>query len=379
MPAPTVYFTGPREVEVRETPVADPGPGEVAVDATVSAISSGTELLLYRGEVDRELAADETLDPLSGSFEYPFPYGYATVGTVRAVGQNVDPAWAGETVIAFHPHAGDFAVAVDAVSRVPDGIDPETAVFLPNVETAVTLALDGEPAVGERVVVVGQGVVGLLTTAVLAGFPLSELVTTEYRPFRRERSTAMGADRSLHPETVDPPTLFASSDAGSGADRVDATGAVSPEASPEPPSAADDSDAGADGAGADDGSGPTRADLTYELSGNPAALDGAVDLTGYGGRVVVGSWYGTKPTELSLDGRFHRSRIELRASQVSTLAPERRGRWTVDRRLATAWRRLRTIGTERLITHRFPVAEAPAAYDLLDREPDETLQVLLTY
>jgi len=372
--APTVFFTGPRDVEVRETQVADPGPGEVAVDATVSAISSGTELLLYRGEMDRELAADGTLDSLSGSFEYPFPYGYATVGTVRAVGPNVDPAWVGETVIAFHPHAGDFAVAVDAVSRVPDGIDPETAVFLPNVETAVTLALDGEPAVGERVVVVGQGVVGLLTTAVLAEFPLAELVTTEYHPLRRERSEAMGADRSLHPEAVDPGTALGGGTAAPAA----ATGAVSPEAAPSPASAAAGPGTGADGGDAADAR-STRADLTYELSGNPAALDGAVDLTGYGGRIVVGSWYGTKPTELSLDGRFHRSRIELRASQVSTLAPERRGRWTVDRRLATAWRRLRAIDTERLVTHRLPVAEAPAAYDLLDREPNEALQVLLTY
>ncbi|WP_435064615.1 oxidoreductase [Halobaculum sp. EA56] len=363
MPARTVYFTGPGEVEVRESTPADPAPGELAVEATVSAISPGTELLLYRGEMNPETAADETLDSLSGSLTYPFPYGYATVGTVTGVGPGVDPDWYGETVLAFHPHASEFVVDVDAVSRVPDGVPPERAVFLPNVETAVTLALDGEPAVGERAAVFGQGVIGLLTTAVLSSFPLDSLVTVECLQTRRRLSTAMGADRSVPPAELDPATLFATgaSEPGGGARFGSGSGPGSP----------------ADGR--DAASGPDRADLTYELSGNPDALDDAVATTGYAGRVVVGSWYGTKPAELSLDGRFHRSRIELRASQVSTLAPERRGRWTVARRLATAWRRLGDIATDRLVTHRIPVDEAPRAYRLLDERPDEAVQVLLTY
>ncbi|WP_348612812.1 zinc-dependent alcohol dehydrogenase [Halobaculum rarum] len=365
----TVYFTGPGEVAVQETNVPDPGPGELVVEATVSAISPGTELLLYRGEMNPETAVDETLPSLSGSFSYPFPYGYATVGTVTAVGPEVDPAWRGETVLAFHPHASEFVVGVDAVSRVPEGIPPERAVFLPNVETAVTLALDGEPAIGERAVVFGQGVIGLLTTALLSSFPLAELVTVDPIASRRDRSEAMGADRSVDPDAVDPASLFAD---GPGSDRAGDPSATQPSGSvtATPQTGADDRD---------ESRWPGRADLTYELSGNPAALDDAVDATGYDGRVVVGSWYGTKPTELSLDGRFHRSRIDIRASQVSTLAPERRGRWTVGRRLATAWRRLREIDTDRLVTHRLPVAEAPDAYDLLDRRPAEALQVLLTY
>ncbi|MFC7070557.1 zinc-dependent alcohol dehydrogenase [Halobaculum lipolyticum] len=337
---------------MRETAVADPGPGELAVEATVSAISPGTELLLYRGEMNPETAADETLSSLDGSLTYPFPYGYATVGEVRAVGPDVDPAWHGETVLAFHPHASEFVVGVDAVSRVPDGVAPEAAVFLPNVETAVTLAMDGEPAVGERAVVFGQGVVGLLTTALLSAFPLERLLTVECHPARREASRAVGADRSVPPDDLDPASPFGAATA----------------ADPAVPTAGREESRDAD-----------RADLTYELSGNPDALDDAVAATGYGGRVVVGSWYGAKPVELSLDGRFHRSRIELRASQVSTLAPERRGRWTTDRRLATAWRRLRRIDTDRLVTHRLPVTEAPEAYRLLDEEPEEALGVLLTY
>ncbi|UIP00463.1 oxidoreductase [Halobaculum sp. CBA1158] len=359
MSSRTVFFTGPREVEVRETNVPDPGPGELAVEALVSAVSPGTELLLYRGEMNPDLAVDETLDSLSGSLTYPFPYGYATVGVVTAVGPDADPAWRGERVLAFHPHASEFVVDTDAVTRVPEGIAPEEAVFLPNVETAVTLSLDGEPAVGERAVVFGQGIVGLLTTAILSSFPLEELVTLDYHQSRRRRSERLGADRCLDPADADPATLFATA--------TDADGSADSPVAATPESAAGDADA------------PDRADLTYELSGNPAALDDAIDATGYGGRVVVGSWYGSRPAELSLDGRFHRSRIELRSSQVSTLAPERRGRWTTDRRLTTAWRRLRDIDTDRLRTHRLPVEDAPEAYDLLDREPNEALGVLLTY
>lgn len=344
-----VYFTAPHEVAVRETSVSDPDPDELVVEASVSAISPGTELLLYRGEVSPETAADETLESLGGSFSYPFPYGYATVGTVTGIGADVDPEWRGETVLAFHPHASEFTVGVDAVCRVPDGISPEQAVFLPNVETAVTLVHDGEPALGERAVVVGQGVIGLLTTAILSTFPLEELVTVEIHDSRRELSTALGADRSVSPSTTDLATLFdPSTDSLTSAAR----------------------DTAAD---------PGRADLTYELSGNPAALDDAIAATGYDGRVIIGSWYGTKPATLSLDDRFHRSRIDLRASQVSTLAPERRGRWSVSRRLQTAWRRLRDIETERLVTHRLPVSDAPEAYDILDDDPASAVQVLLTY
>ncbi|QLG49942.1 zinc-dependent alcohol dehydrogenase [Natrinema halophilum] len=354
MTAQSVYFTGPRRVEVREKTVPDPGPDELAVTATVSAISSGTELLLYRGEMNPEIAADETLESLSGSFTYPFRYGYAVVGTVTAVGANVDPAWRDETVLAFHPHASEFVVGVDEVCVVPTDVSPTAAAFLPNVETAVNLVLDGEPRIGERAVVFGQGVVGLLTTALLAETPLSSLVTVDCYENRRRLSETFGADRSLDSERADP-----SAAVRERAGPPDRPGKPSGRLEWEPP--------------------PQRADLTYELSGNPTALDAAIDATGYGGRVVVGSWYGTETAELTLDGRFHRSRIRLISSQVSTIAPERRGRWNVARRLATAWRRLEAVETDRLITHRIPIEDAPEAYAMLDERPQEAVQVLLAY
>lgn len=331
MTARAVTFTGPGKVSVEERSVPDPGPEEVRVDATVSAISPGTELLVYRGDVDRSVAADETLDALDGSLTYPIEYGYATVGDVTATGSAVSDLH-GKQVLAFHPHASEFVVAADSVVPVP-ALAPETAALLPNAETAVNLALDAEPAVGERAVVFGQGVVGLLAMRLLSEYPLETLATVEPHARRRTISETLGADRSVAPADATRDRLF-------------------------------------DGA---------AADLAVELSGNPAALDTAIDLTGYAGRVVVGSWYGTKPAELSLDSRFHRSRIELVSSQVSTIAPDRRGRWDKDRRLTTARNYLRRVETESLITHQLPVSEAGRAYELLDGHPDEAIQVLLCY
>lgn len=331
MTARAVCFTGPGEVAIREQSVPEPGPDEVRVRATVSAISPGTELLVYRGDIEQGVAADESIDALSGSLSYPVEYGYATVGEVIAAGSEATQL-RGRQVLAFHPHASEFVVPAESVVPVPD-LPPERAALLPNAETAVNLALDGEPAVGQRAVVFGQGVVGLLTASLLAEYPLEELVTVEPQDNRRELSTAMGADRSLRPERA-------------------AKGPWEKEAD---------------------------ADLAYELSGNPEALDAAIDATGYAGRIVVGSWYGTKPVELSLDSEFHRSRIELVSSQVSTIAPVRRGRWDKDRRLGVAKTHLGRIDPEPLITHRLPVEEAPRAYELLDERPGEAVQVVLTY
>jgi threonine dehydrogenase-like Zn-dependent dehydrogenase len=120
-------------------------------------------------------------------------------------------------------------------------------------------------------------------------------------------------------------------------------------------------------------------DLCFELSGAPEALDQAIAVTGFDGRVVVGSWYGQKRASLDLGGRFHRSRIRLVSSQVSTLAPALTGRWSKARRFELAWEMLRQVRLARLVTQRFPVEQAAEAYQLIDQQPGETIQVLLTY
>ncbi|WP_101297776.1 zinc-dependent alcohol dehydrogenase [Halegenticoccus soli] len=340
MRARSLYFTGRGEVEVRERTLSGPGPDEVLVETEASAVSSGTELLLYHGDAPSDLPADESIPALSGTFEYPFRYGYAAVGTVAETGEDVSDDWLGETVFCFHPHESRFVARPERLERIPDGCSPATAALLPTVETALNFVMDGRPAVGERVAVFGQGAVGLVTTAVLSSFPLDRLVTVDTVPERRTRSRSFGADASLAPDEA-----RARLDPG-------------PEADPDA---------------------PRGADLTFELTGDPAALEDAVGVTGYDGTVVIGSWYGDKRAEVDLGGRFHRSRIQLKSSQVSTIDPDLRGRWTTDRRLDLAWEWLRRLDADRLITHRLPLDEAASAYRLLDSRPAETVQIIFTY
>ena len=116
-----------------------------------------------------------------------------------------------------------------------------------------------------------------------------------------------------------------------------------------------------------------------ELTGNPSALNEAVALTAFSGRVVVGSWYGTKTAPVEFGGRFHRSRITIIASQVSTIAPQLAGRWDKSRRFGVAWEQLRRIRPARWITHRFSIATAEQAYRMLDEAPEDTIQLVFTY
>ena len=354
----SLYFTEPRAVEVRERERRDPGEGEVRVRIERSAVSPGTELLVYRGEVPTEMAADATIDALAGTFEFPLQYGYAAVGRVEAVGPGVESAWLDRRVFGFNPHESHFCAPVEELLVVPDDCSATAATFLPNVETAVNLVQDGAPRLGERAVVFGQGVVGLLTTALLGRFPLAELVALDYYPDRRELARELGADAALDPEG-DAGERVRDELADDGGEKRDGGGGEERDDDP------DDDIAGAD--------------LTYELSGCPAALDSAIAATGYDGRVVVGSWYGTKPAELDLGGRFHRSRVSVESSQVSTIAPDLRGRWSKDRRMGVAWDRLREVDPERFVTHEFDVDEASEAYELLDRNPDEALGVVFEY
>lgn len=337
-----VYFTAPRQVCVQEEePLPSPAADQVLVQTLVSAISAGTELLFYRDQAPADIPVDETISALASDFNFPLKYGYAAVGRVTATGANVDTVWQGRLVFAFHPHESHFLSSPGELIPVPPGLSAEEAAFLPNMETAVNFLQDGQPMIGEQVVVFGQGVVGLLTTSLLARLPLAGLVTLDCAWRRREKSLAFGAHASLDPEAPDVLVQLNSL------------------------LAVESSHAGAD--------------LTYELSGNPAALDLAIATTGINGRVVIGSWYGQKRAALDLGSHFHRSRMSLISSQVSTIAPQWSGRWSKARRLQTAWQMLRQVKPASLISHRFPVDRAARAYELLDQHPEETVQVILTY
>jgi 2-desacetyl-2-hydroxyethyl bacteriochlorophyllide A dehydrogenase len=337
----SLFFLEPHRVDVREEKLTGPGSGQVLVETSLSAVSSGTELLVYRGEVPAEMVADETISALGGTFSFPLKYGYAAVGRVTAIGSGVAPAWEGALVFAFHPHESHFTASLEELLPLPPEIAPEDAVFLANMETAVTLILDGAPLLGEQVAVFGQGVVGLLLTALLARFPLASLVTLDLYPKRRLLSETLGAQASLDPAS---PQVFENLRSLL------------------------------------QGSRPySGADLTYEITGSPAALNMAIGATGYNGRVVIGSWYGRKTAELELGGDFHRHRQQLISSQVSTIAPHLRGRFSKARILAGALQMLKEIKPARYITHRMPLEQAAQAYELLEHNPGEALQVVLTY
>ena len=324
-----VYFVAPERVEVRDRDVPAPGPEEVRVRTLTSAVSSGTERLVYRGEAPTDLAADESIAALDGDLSFPLRYGYAAVGEIEAVGDDVPDSRLGSRVFAFNPHESRFLASPSELIAIPDDVPDERAALLPTMETALNFVMDGRPLIGEHVVVFGQGVVGLVTTALLASFPLGSLTAVDCVAERRGIAEALGADEAVHPESLDAP---------------------------------------ADGA-----------DLTLELSGDPDALDDALSVTRYDGRVVVGSWYGTKPATLDLGGRFHRSRISVESSQVSTLAPSRRGRWSTDRRLDVAWEHLREMPLDRLDLAEYGVGEAPQAYERLDRADPGAVGILFRY
>lgn len=322
-----VWFEGPRRIGVRREPVPPLRAGEALVRTRFSAISSGTELAAYRGRLDPGLPRDEALPALSGgAFRFPFPYGYASVGVVERLGEpppaaaDPPPAGAlspGDRVFAFVPHRTAFTAAAADLERPPAEIPDERAALFPYLETALNLLLDGRPLAGERVAVLGQGALGLALTALLARFPLDDLAATDPDPDRRARSREFGASSSVPPEEAE---------SGLGA----------------------------------------RADLVYEVSGNPAALDQALRLAAPEGRIVVGSWLAGDPAPLDLGGAFHRGRLRLISSQVSRLPPLGPA-WSVARRRETAWRLLREVPLERLVTLRTPFAEAASAYESLDR------------
>ena len=180
-----VWFTGPSQVDVREAKIKKPSPLEVVVSTRYSAISAGSELLLYRGEMPSNITLDSSIESLKGDAGYPTKYGYACVGEVIDIGEQIGSSWLGRKVFCFHPHTSHFTASIKDLIAIPEGIAMKDAVFLPNMETAVNLAQDGKPLVGERVVILGQGIVGLLLAGLLSQYPLASLTSFDKDEDRR--------------------------------------------------------------------------------------------------------------------------------------------------------------------------------------------------
>lgn len=332
--ATAVWFPAARRVELRQEPLDPVGPDDVRVRCIASAISHGTEMLVYRGQVPPDLSLD--LPTLRGSFGFPIKYGYASVGRVEETGDDVKNVSPGDLVFAHHPHQDHYVVPSSIVVPLPVDLEPEKGVFTANLETAVNVMLDTGIRLGERIAIFGQGVVGLMLTQLAKRAGAGLIVTVDPLPNRRELSKMVGADVVLPPEEGLPAEIR----------RL---------------------------------CGGVGADLAIEASGNGDALGQAIDSVAFQGTVVVCSWYGTKPASLMLGGSFHRGRLRLVSSQVSSIDPALQPRWTRQRRLDLAVRLLRELELGALITHRVPFERAAEAFELLDSRPAGTVQVVLTY
>jgi 2-desacetyl-2-hydroxyethyl bacteriochlorophyllide A dehydrogenase len=327
----SLWFEGRERVSLREEPLEPPGPGEVHVESIVSAISPGTEMLFYRGDIEEGTEVDVALRGYQGRLGYPLPYGYASVGRIVLCGPQTDPSLVGRLAFAFVPHASSFHAPVESLQLVPEGIEPEDAAFLATAETSVNLVLDSSPLLGEQVSVFGLGVIGLVTIGLLAQFPLARLTGWDPLALRREAAALLGA------RVEDP--------------------AVSPPA------------------------GATE-DLAVEVSGTGEGLRMALGACRFSGRLIVGSWYGAGARRKSLDAfdtAFHRNRVRIIPSQVSTIDPALSARWTRERRLQAAWKAIRLLRPSRLITHRIPFSRAGDAYRLISDSPGATIQVILAH
>ena len=332
-----IWFTAPRTVEIRETLLRRPSEGEVQIRARYSGISAGTERLVYRGEVPGDMPLDLTIPTIKGSFAFPIKYGYSSVGQIVKVGPCVKGFKEGDMVFAFNPHETEYVIPARLAVKLPDGIDPRKGIFLAGIETAINVMLDAAPRIGERVIIFGQGVVGLLVTQLAARMCASLIATVEPVEKRRALSLALGASF-----TVDPTTESA---AAKIRDLTDGVGG----------------------------------DVVIEASGQSSALDEAVKAAAAESRVIVVSWYGTKRTPLALGDAFHRNRITIKSSQVSNLDPELSPRWTAQRRQELALAYLSELNLDALITRTFPFEDAAAAYRFVDEQSEEALQIILDF
>jgi 2-desacetyl-2-hydroxyethyl bacteriochlorophyllide A dehydrogenase len=303
--ARALWYVAPHRVELRQRKLVPPGPGEALVEMIWSSISRGTERLVFAGRVP--VSEYERLrGPLQeGDFPYPVKYGYCAVGrVVEGPGE-----WLGQTVFALHPHQDRFVVPVTALTPVPDRIPLRRATLAANMETALNAVWDGGAGPGDRIAVIGAGVVGLLIAAVAGGMPGAEVTVIDIAAERRPVAEALGATFLLSPQDDH---------------RIDGF------------------------------------DIVFHASASATGLPRALAAAGLEATVVEVSWYGDARVELALGGAFHGKRLRLLSSQVGHVAPSHRPRWTADRRLAKSFDLLDDDRLDALITAEVAFTDLPA-------------------
>jgi 2-desacetyl-2-hydroxyethyl bacteriochlorophyllide A dehydrogenase len=295
------WLSAPGHGEIRAVELREPGPDDVVVRTIRSGISRGTETLVFRGGVPPEQHTRMRAPFQDGDFPGPIKYGYLSVGAV----EEGPPGLHGRTVFCLYPHQTAYVVPARAVSIVPEGIPPTRAVLAGTVETAVNALWDAAPLVGDRVAVVGGGMLGCCVARLLRRFPGLRVTLVDVDPERLRIAKALDVDFAL-PE---------------------------------------DADGGCD--------------LVVHTSASSAGLQRSLDLLAPEGTVVELSWYGDAEVRLSLGAAFHSSRLGIRSSQVGVVSPARASRRTAAERMALALELLRDPAFDALLTGESRFEELP--------------------
>lgn len=294
-------MVAPGRAELRSRVLPPLPPGHVRVRTLHSAISRGTEGLVWRGEVPASEYQRMRAPFQVGDFPGPVQYGYINVGVVEA-----GPAeLLGRTVFCLYPHQTLYQVPADAVLPVPPGVPAARAVLAALLETAINALWDAPPRVGDRIAVVGGGTLGLLLAWLVARVPGCQVQLVDTLPLRAAPAQALGVPFAL-----------------AEAARPDA-------------------------------------DLVFHTSGQAAGLATALGLAAFEATVVELSWYGSRSVGVPLGAAFHARRLVLKSSQVGSVATAQRARWTHRRRLALALGLLADPALDVLVTHSAPFADLP--------------------
>lgn len=315
------WVVGAGRGEIRAERLAAPGAGDVLVRTLYTGVSRGTETLVLRGGVPPAEYGRMRAPFQAGEFPWPVKYGYQSVGVVEAG----PDALAGRAVFCLYPHQTRYVVPADAVLPLPPGVPPARAVLAGNLETAVNALWDLAPRAGDRIAVVGAGAVGCLAAWLAGGIPGCRVQLVDVNPARAALAAALGVG-------------FA-----------------------EPHAAA------------------AECDGVIHASGSDEGLATALRLAGFEATVLELSWYGDRKVTLPLGEAFHSRRLALRASQVGSVAPTRRARWSHRRRLALALDLLADARLDALVTGESPFTDLPEVMARLAAAPAQAICHRITY
>jgi 2-desacetyl-2-hydroxyethyl bacteriochlorophyllide A dehydrogenase len=315
------WTIAPGHGEIRASLLREPGPGEVLVQALCSGISRGTESLVFTGQVPPSQYAAMRCPHQEGNFPGPVKYGYTSVGRVITG----PAALQGQRVFCLYPHQDRYVVPAEAVIPLPDAVPDARAVLAANLETAINGLWDAAPRLGDRIAVVGAGVVGSLVAALAARIPGTQVQLIDTDPRRAALARQLNCSYATPDDAVE------------------------------------------------------EADLVIHASGHPDGLATALRLAGFEATVLEMSWYGSRPVTLPLGEAFHAKRLTLRSSQVGAVATAQRARWSYRRRLTLALSLLAEPVFDALLTGHSPFADLPATMQRLALTPDGALCHVIHY